>query len=33
MDGFYKKPIIENFTKNVEKLHVLLNSDMYNGYL
>jgi hypothetical protein len=28
-----KKLINENFTKYVEKRHVLLNSDMYNSYL
>jgi hypothetical protein len=33
LDGFLKKLIIEIFLKNVEKLHVFLNSDTDNGYL
>jgi hypothetical protein len=33
LDGLKKKLIIENFTKYVEKRHVLLNSHMYNEYV
>ena len=33
LDELKKKLIIENFVIDVEKLHVLLNSDVDNGYL